>query len=42
MYSSKLSDEQRTKIRSDLKYLDMQYRDVVRELKYHERMRPTG
>ena len=42
MYSSTLSDEQRTKIRSDLKYLDIQYRDVVRELKYHERMKPSG
>ncbi len=42
MYSSKLSDEQRTKIRSDLKYLDIQYRDTVRELKVHERMKPSG
>ena len=42
MYSSELSDEQRMKIRSDLKYLDIQYRDVVRELRYHERMKPSG
>ena len=42
MYSSDLSDEQRIKIRSDLKYLDIQYRDVVRELRYHERMKPSG
>jgi hypothetical protein len=42
MYSSKLNDTQRTKIRSDLKYLDIEYRDVVRELKYHEKMKPSG
>ena len=42
MYSSNLSDAQRTKIRSDLKYLDLEYRDVVRELRYHEKMKPAG
>jgi hypothetical protein len=42
MVSSNLSDTQRTKIRSDLKYLDIEYRDVVRELRYHEKMKPAG
>jgi Protein of unknown function (DUF2799) len=42
MYSSHLSDEKRTQIRSDLKDLDIQYRDVVRELNYQERRRPSG
>ena len=42
MYSSHLSDKKRTQIRSDLKDLDIQYRDVVRELRYQERMKPSG
>jgi hypothetical protein len=42
MYSSDLSDEKRIQIRSDLKDLDIKYRDVVRELRYQERMRPSG
>ena len=42
MYSSHLSDEKRIQIRSDLKDLDIQYRDVVRELRHQERMRPAG
>jgi len=36
LYAGNLSDEQRSKIRSDLKTLDMKYRDVNRELKYLE------
>lgn len=42
MYSPDLSYAQRAKIRSDLKYLDLEYRDVVRELRYHEKMKPSG
>ncbi len=41
LYSSRLSSEQRTKIRSDIRSLDMEYRDIVRELKYLERTGPT-
>jgi len=40
LYSSKLSDEQRAKIRSDIRTLDMEYRDIVRELKYLEKTGP--
>ncbi len=40
LYSSKLSSEQRAKIRSDIRSLDMEYRDIVRELKYLERTGP--
>jgi hypothetical protein len=42
LYSDNLSDEQRTKIRSELKSLDLQYRDVSRELKYLERTKPIA
>jgi hypothetical protein len=41
LYSSNLSKEQRAKIRADLKYLDIQYRDTVRELRYWEKMTPV-
>jgi hypothetical protein len=41
LYSSKLSDEQRAKIRSDIRSLDIEYREIVRELKYLERRGPT-
>ena len=36
LYASNLSDGQRSKIRSELKSLDLKYRDVSRELKYTE------
>ena len=41
LYSSNLSNEQRAKIRSDIKYLDLEYRDAVRELRYLEKMEPV-
>ena len=40
LYSDKLSDEMRVQIRSDLRYLDIEYRDVTRELKYLEETKP--
>lgn len=36
LYSANLTDAQRSKIRADLKDLDVQYRDLSRELKYLE------
>ena len=42
LYSDNLSDEQRAKIRSELKSLDLEYRDVSREIKYMEIARPTA
>lgn len=42
LYSSKLSDEQRAKIRSDIRSLDIEYREIVRELKYLEKTGPTS
>lgn len=36
LYAKNLSDEQRSKIRAELKELDIQYREVSRELKYLE------
>ena len=42
LYSGKLSDEERAQIRSDLKYLDIEYRDVIRELKYLEETKPIA
>ena len=38
--SPKLTDEQRSVIRSDIRALDMEYRDVVRKLRYLQRTRP--
>ena len=40
LYKSKLKRTHREKIRADIRYLDIEYRDVVRELKYLEKMRP--
>jgi hypothetical protein len=40
LYTADLSDENRGQIRSELKNLDMQYRDVSRELKYMEQNAP--
>jgi hypothetical protein len=40
LVASNLSDAQRRKIRSELKNLDMKYRDVSRELKYMEKNAP--
>ena len=42
LYSEDLNDEQRSEIRSELKSLDLEYRDVSRELKYLERNRPIA
>lgn len=42
LYSDNLSDEQRTEIRSALKSLDLEYRDVSRELKYMEKTKPMA
>ena len=36
LYAANLSDVQRSKIRSDLRELDLEYREVSRELKYME------
>ena len=36
LYAANLSDVQRSKIRSDLRELDLRYREVSRELKYME------
>jgi hypothetical protein len=42
LYSENLSDAQRTEIRSELKTLDLEYRDVSRELKYMEKTKPIA
>ena len=42
LHSENLTDEQRTEIRSELKSLDLEYRDVSRELKYMEKARPIA
>jgi hypothetical protein len=42
LYSENLNAEQRTEIRSELKTLDLEYRDVSRELKYMEKTRPIA
>jgi len=42
LYSGNLNDEQRAQIRSDLRSLDLEYRDISRELKYLERTRPLA
>ena len=42
LYSEDLNDEQRSEIRSQLKSLDLEYRDVSRELKYMEKTKPMA
>ena len=42
LYSENLNDEQRAEIRSELKTLDLEYRDVSRELKYMEKTKPIA
>jgi hypothetical protein len=42
LYSGKLGNKQRNKIRSELKALDVEYRDVSRELKYLEKTKPLA
>ena len=42
LYSDHLSDVQRTEIRSELKSLDIEYREVSRELKYLENAKPLA
>ena len=41
LYADNLTEEQRRKIRAELKRLDIEYRDVSRELKYMENNPPT-
>jgi len=41
LYAGNLSDEQRSKIRADLKNLDMKYREISRDLKYMEKDPPV-
>ena len=38
--SSELSDDKRAKIRSDLKYLDIEHRNIIRETKELEKLKP--
>jgi hypothetical protein len=40
LLSSGLSGKQRAKIRSDIKALDIEYRDTVRKLKHLQRAKP--
>jgi len=42
LYSDGLSKEKRDQFRSDLKYLDLEYRDIARELKLLEKIRPVA
>ncbi len=42
LYSDGLSDEQRAAIRSELRSLDLEYRDITRELKYLEKNKPLA
>ena len=41
LYAANLTKEQRSKIRAELKMLDIEYRDVSRELKYMENNAPA-
>jgi predicted nucleic acid-binding Zn-ribbon protein len=41
LYSMNVSDEKRAEIRSDLKCLDLKYRDVMHELRYLEKSKPA-
>ena len=40
--SKHLSDKQRNEIRTELRSLDLEYRDISREIKYIEKMKPTA
>jgi hypothetical protein len=42
LYSDSLTDEQRAEIRSELRSLDLEYRDITRELKYLEKNKPLA
>ena len=42
LYSDGLTDEQRAAIRSELRSLDLEYRDITRELKYLEKNKPLA
>lgn len=42
LYSDHLNDAQKSEIRSELKTLDLKYRDVSRELKYLEKTMPIA
>jgi hypothetical protein len=42
LYTDDLNKEQRIKVRSELKSLDLEYRDVVRKIKYLEKTRPIA
>ena len=41
LVSTDLSYDTRKKIRADIRYLDLEYRDAVRELRYLEKMKPA-
>ena len=41
LVSTDLSYDTRKKIRADIRYLDLEYRDAVRELRYLEKMKPV-
>jgi hypothetical protein len=41
LYAENMSDEQRGQVRAELKNLDLEYRDVSRELKYMENNAPV-
>jgi hypothetical protein len=42
LHSDSISDEQRSEIRSKLKSLDLEYREISRELKYLEKTKPIA
>ncbi len=42
LYSGSLTDEQRAAIRSELRSLDLEYRNITRELKYLEKNKPLA
>jgi hypothetical protein len=42
LYAANLSDEQRSQIRSELKHLDLQFRDLTRQLRYLEENTPQA
>ena len=41
LVSPDLSYNTRREIRADIRYLDLEYRDAVRELRYLEKMKPA-
>ena len=41
LVASDMSYDTRKKIRADIRYLDLEYRDAIRELRYLEKMKPA-